>query len=494
MEKKILFMLVAVCVMIGGFSSCIAEDNPINNEINPADVVGTWYTEYDQEGVHGQGENAVEYSKVVFYGSLYEGGTGFCMCLLVDANGDVIDLIDEFLGAGCDYTITGDRIDITLTGSSAAVTLAPNWSMTYRNGQLEGKIRDGLECQLSRITEAQEARFQNWMRQLGLGYDDTPDEPEDSQVIDLSTITEGYYVAKDGDILTGTLHFYHNGGHGHFVDCHVVIPDGASITLRNVTIGGPEFLEQDNRDTSPAINCLGNAIIRLEGNNEVSGIYWDLPCIYVKPYKTLTFAPSSDALSRGEMPYLKVNNEGRDGSGIGGGTKDSGEYHDCGNICFMRCKVEAECLGEAVAIGSCAGGKCGYIRFEDQCHVSAWGHWNGFAIGCGNGGYCDDIIILEGSTVNANGGWQGGPAIGAMGDGYCRRVIMEGSTVTANIGSASSDPMPINAWINADMIQLNRRLAKNFSGYMLEDGLDVKSKGGIPAMKRNGTELYIKGL
>jgi hypothetical protein len=71
---------------------------------------------------------------------------------------------------------------------------------------------------------------------------------------------------------------------------------------------------------------------------------------------------------------------------------------------------------------------------------------------------------------------------------------MEGSTVTANIGSASSDPMPINAWINADMIQLNRRLAKNFSGYMLEDGLDVKSKGGIPAMKRNGTELYIKGL
>lgn len=451
--------------MIGGFSSCTAEDNPVNNQIKPEDIIGTWYTEYDQEGVYGQGEKAVQYSKVVFYGSLYEGGTGLCVCLLVDANGDVIDLVDEFLGAGCDYTITGDRIDITLTGSSAAVTLAPKWSMTYRNGHLEGKIRDNLECQLSRITEAQEARFQNWMRQLGLGYDDTPEEPDDSQVIDLSTITEGYYVAKDGDILTGTLHFYHNGGHGHYVDCHVVIPDGASITLRNATIGGPEFCGQDNRDTSPAINCLGDAIIRLEGNNEVSGIYWDLPCIYVKPYQTLIFAPSSDALSRGELPYLKVNNEGRDGSGIGGGTKDSGEYHDCG-----------------------------YIRFEDQCHVSAWGNWNGLAIGCGNGGYCDDIIILEGSTVNANGGWQGGPAIGAMGDGYCKRVVMEGSTVVANIVNDSSDPMPINAWINAAVIQLNRRLATNFNGYMLNDGLDIQSKGGIPAMKRNGAELYIKGL
>jgi len=492
-NSKMFLVTFLLSIMIGGLSSCSSDDDPVTNTVKPEDIIGTWYTEYEKSGVYGEGENAVEYSKVVFYGSLYEGGSGFCTCLLLDADGEAIDLVDEFLGAGCEYTISGDRIDFTLTGSSAAVTLLPRWSMNYRDGQLVGKIRDNENCRLSRITEEQEAKFLNWMRKLGLGYDDTPDEPEDIHIVDLSTISNGYYMANDGDILTGTFHFKDYGGHGHDVDCTIEVPDGATIMLRDATIGGAEFLGQDCTGNKPAINCLGDAVILLEGNNEVSGIYWDLPCIYVKPSKTLTITASNEAWAHEEFPTLRVINDGRDGSAIGGGTSDSGAYLNFGNVCFLHCNVEAESLGLGVPIGTTAGGMCGNIHFEDRCYVHAWGSDEGVGVGCGRGGYCNEILIVEGSTVSANGGRDGSPAIGAAEGGTCRRIIAEGK-VNGYISNQSTDDLPLKTWINADMVQLNRRLAVNYKDYMLKNGHNTPSKGGVPAIMRKGSELYLGGI
>lgn len=486
MKRTRTLVAMLLAVMIGGLSSCKSDgDDSVMKDVKPQDIIGSWYTEYDKAGVYGEGEKARDFAKVVLYGSLYEGNTGVWVCLLVDADGKAVDLEDEFLGAGCDYTISNDgKINFKLTGNSSAVTLIPQWTMTYQGGQLVGKVRDDMECRLSRITEAQEVKFQNWMRQLGLGYDDTPDTPEGTNLVDLSTITDGHYTANDGDILTGQLsHANYDGDHE--ADCTVTIPDGATITLRDATIGGQRFLEQNYWASVPAINCQGSATIYLEGTNEVSGNYEDTPCIYVKPYSTLTIT------SREVTSFLKVNNEGRDGSAIGGGTR-SGQYPECGNIVIRRCKVEASSLNAGIPIGCAEGGKCGDIYFEDGCEVYARNNYNGVSIGTYNGGTCGEIFILENSKVTAFGGWGGAPAIGASGNGRCKRIVTSG-TVMANIENTSKDPLPINAWINADVIQLNRRLNKDFNGYMIKDGLSSKRDGLIPPMKRNGSEFIIYG-
>ena len=67
---------------------------------------------------------------------------------------------------------------------------------------------------------------------------------ERNAVIDLSLISDGF-IAKDGDILSGTT------------SCTVQIEDGAEITLKDVNIGS-------------GIICLGSSAIVLEGTNTVN--------------------------------------------------------------------------------------------------------------------------------------------------------------------------------------------------------------------------------
>lgn len=484
MKERILMMLAAILMICGsttGLMSCSIGDNPAINNVTSEDLVGTWYTEFDQAGVYGEGESAKSYAKAVLYGTFYEGNDGMFVCLFVDADGKAVDLGDTFLGAGCEYTVAPDgKVDIRLTGESEAVTLSPKWSMTYRDGQLIGKVLNDVELRMSPITQAQRAKYQEWMRQLGLGHDDDIASPQD-KVVDLSTVEYGHYQAHDGDILTGLLDFDVNPDFAH---CTIVIPNNATITLRNAIIGGEDFVRYAADAYMPGINCEGNATILLEGENEVLGNYEEIPAIYVKPNCKLTIKASIN-VPLGELPVLDVYN-GSYGTAIGGGPSN---YRDCGDITIARCKLIAHGTAYAPSIGCSGGASCGSIQFLDGCHVEAWGGWDNVAIGCGSNGSCGEVFISEGSTVIAHAG-ANAPAIGTAEGGTCYRIIAEGNVKAYRYWS-TSETLPVSAWLNASSVFLNRRIDKSIHDYMIADGLSVDRDDIIPAMKRNKNEFII---
>ena len=489
MNRMIRWMMAAIliCGTTAGLMSCSNDDNPVNN-IKSEDVVGTWYTEFDQAGVYGEGESAKPYAMAVIYGTLYDDNTGMFVCLFVDADGKAVDLGDTFLGAGCEYTVAPDgKIDIKLTGESEAVTLSPQWSMTYRDGQLIGKVLNDVELRMSPITEAQRAQYQEWMRQLGLGNDTEPDSPQ-GNVVDLSMNEEGYYEAHDGDILTGLLE-YRDWYDYIKVDCSIVIPNGATITLRDATIGGESFCRHSEESNIPGIICRGNATILLEGTNKVYGGYNRLPCIFVKQNCKLTIK-ASDNVPRGELPVLDVYNQGGDGTAIGGGRSDVPEYYNCGDITIARCKLIAESIGSGPSFGCREGASCGSIQFLDGCQVEAWGRWGNVAIGCGHNGSCKEVIISKDATVIAHAGNESS-AIGASQGGTCKRIIAEGN-VKAYLKQSTSETLPMSAWLSADVVLLNSRIDRDFRDYMVRDGITIKSSGSFPAIKRNKNELILE--
>ena len=484
-------MLAAILMICGsttGLMSCVnANDNPvINNNVKSEDVVGTWYAEFDQAGVYGEGESAKAYAKAEFYGSFYEGNDGMFVCLFIDADGNAIDLGDTFLGAGCEYTVAPDgKIDIKLVGESAAVTLNPQWTMTYRDGQLTGKVRDEGEIKMSRITEEQMAQYQEWMRQLGLGHDDDIASPQD-HVVDLSTVEEGYYEARDGEILTGLLE--HHDWPDYTVDCNLVIHNNATITLRDATIGGEYFVRHAEESYRPGIICWGNATILLEGVNHVYGNYFRLPCIYVKPNCKLTIKASGN-VPKGELPVLEVYNGGEDGTAIGGSRSDVPEYLNCGNIVIGRCKLKAEGIGGGPNIGCREGGSCGSIQFLDGCYVEAWGGWGNVAIGCGHNASCGEVLIAKGTTVIARAG-NDSPAIGASKGSTCPRIVAEGY-VKAYRKQSTTEKLPVSAWLDADVVNLSTRYTRDIRNVMLEDGARYTSGGLTPGFRRDKNEFVV---
>ena len=488
MKERVLMMLAAILMICGttvGLMSCTNDDNPVTNNVTSEDLVGTWYAEFDQPGVYGEGESAKPYAKAVLYGTFYDSSSGMFVCLFVDADGKAVDLGDTFLGAGCEYTVSPDgKVDIKLTGESEAVTLSPQWSMTYRDGQLIGKVLNDVELRMSPITEAQRAQYQEWMRQLGLGNDSGPDSPQ-GNVLDLSTVEYGHYKAHDGDILTGLLNCMPNPD--QTADCSIVIPDGATITLHNAIIGGEDFIRYAAWSEKPGILCQGNATILLEGENEVLGNYDGIPAIYVKPNCKLTIKASIN-VPLGELPKLRVYNGGREGTAIGGGPSD---YRDCGDITIARCKLDANGDEFAPNIGCSGEASCGSIQFLDGCWVEAWGGWDNVAIGCGTNGSCKEVIISKDATVIAHAGHGNSPAIGASGGNTCKRIIAEGKVKAYRYWS-TSETLPISAWLNAEVVLLSSRIDRNFRDYMIEDGIFVSHGGIIPGFRRNKNEFILE--
>ena len=191
---------------------------------------------------------------------------------------------------------------------------------------------------------------------------------------DLSTLTAAY-TAQDGDILTGTL--------GSNVK--ISIADGASVTLKDVTINGVN-------NTSykwAGITCLGDATITLEGTNTVKGFHEYYPGIHVPEGKTLTIQ-GEGSLNASENGYS---------AGIGGGDKLS-----CGNIVINGGTVTATGGDYAAGIGGVEG-SCGAITISGGT-VTATGGYRGAGIGSGNYGSCGAITI-SGGTVTATGGGDG---------------------------------------------------------------------------------------
>ncbi|MCR5159630.1 MAG: dockerin type I repeat-containing protein [Prevotella sp.] len=191
-------------------------------------------------------------------------------------------------------------------------------------------------------------------------------------VVNLLTLNNDY-VAQNGDILYGIL----------LADVRIKIADGATVTLRDASINS----KQSRNFTWEAIECLGDATIILEGENEVVG--GDSKAgIYVPANKTLTIKGTGS---------LNASNGNYFAAAIGG-SKNT----DCGNIVIEGGNIHAVGGQGAAGIGGPSGGRCGDITITGGT-IYAESERFGAGIGSGRSGSCGNITIT-GGDIYAKGG------------------------------------------------------------------------------------------
>ena len=238
---------------------------------------------------------------------------------------------------------------------------------------------------------------------LAFGGEAAPAAPT---VIDLSTLTADY-EAKDGETLTGTL----------ANNVKISIADGATVTLKDVTINGVS----NSSYNYAGITCAGDATITLEGTNTVKGFHYKNPGIFVSPGKTLVIDGTGE---------LNARSNGF-GAGIGGGFDIP-----CGNIVINSGNITATGGQSAAGIGGgshnglSGSGSCGNITINGGT-ITATGGQNAAGIG---GGFdpCGNITISDG-TITATGGKQGA-GIGGGCNRTCGNITISGGTITATGG------------------------------------------------------------
>lgn len=225
-----------------------------------------------------------------------------------------------------------------------------------------------------------------------------------TQGANLSLLTAAY-TAQNGDKLTGTL--------GSNVK--ISIADGASVTLKDVTINGVN-------NTSykwAGITCEGDATITLEGTNTVKGFHKHYPGIYVPESKTLTIEGEGS-----------LNASSDDASGIG-----AGYGIPCGNIVIKGGNITATAKfnteNRSAGIGCGENAHAGNITINGG-NVTATGAERGAGIGGGKDSNVGNITIT-GGTVTATGGYRAAGIGGSPYRGF-GNILISGGTVTAKGG------------------------------------------------------------
>ena len=238
-------------------------------------------------------------------------------------------------------------------------------------------------------------------------FAETIDLSDPAVAIDVLTLT-------DGDIATGTLNWSTEN------PCMVTILDGATVTLRNVTIYGRDY----TNCKWAGITCEGDATIILEGVNFVRGFYREYPGIQVYENQTLTIQGSGSLEATGSF-YGTVTGSG---AGIGGGgSRGLGVMNHCGNIVIKSGTITATGHGGAAGIGS--GGqqtRCGNIIIEGGDVTATAQESEGAAgIGSGKGGSCGTVTIGPGiARVVAICDSDCDNPVGAGKDGSCGTVTV----------------------------------------------------------------------
>ena len=264
------------------------------------------------------------------------------------------------------------------------------------------------------------------------------------QIVDLSTITSAY-TAVDGDILINTL------GTG----VQISIADGATITLRSANINGSDNLS----GTFHGLNCLGDATIILENNDNVvkakCGSSNDGRAgIFVPRYKTLTIQAGN---SSGKIEATGAG----EAAGIGG-------YYNthCGAIVINSGKVNATAGSDAYDDGYGAGiGACGYRR-------------------------CDGITITGGQIMATAYGYAAGIGTGGddMSTGYCNPGDVAAITINISVG---------NGWVKAykgsDATYFIGGGTSTHCGYVNVGGVNYEDNGnrGITSSTPESEVLYV---
>ncbi len=208
--------------------------------------------------------------------------------------------------------------------------------------------------------------------------------------LDLSTVTADT-VIKDNTIVTGTLG----------ANVKISIADGATVTLKDVTINGTD----DASYKWAGLTCAGDATITLEGTNKLNGFLKYYPGLFVPKGKTLTIKGSGN-----------LNASSGNAAGIGG------------------CYTLPSTSGISIEDGS-----CGKIVIEGGTIIARGGSLSA-GIGSGGCGCSCDGVEIKGGTVTAEGGDSAagigcGGGSGAGGEGTsCGPISITGGTVTATGG------------------------------------------------------------
>ena len=230
----------------------------------------------------------------------------------------------------------------------------------------------------------------------------------------LLSLVSSNYVAKNGDVLKGTLG----------ANVKISIANGATVTLDGVSINASGTWTSGNY---AGINCAGDATIILNGENSVKGFNYQYPGIYVPSGKTLTIDGTGSL------------NASTNGSAAGiGGYNHADNDGNCGNIIIKGGTITATGGENGPGIGCGFRGTCDGITIEGGT-VNATGGENGAGIGSGLYGTCNGITI-KGGTVNATGG-EDGAGIGSGYVGSCGDItITSGVTsVTATKGNDNAE-------------------------------------------------------
>ena len=199
---------------------------------------------------------------------------------------------------------------------------------------------------------------------------------------------DGVFLAKDGDVLSGTFPSDNKK--------HVLIADGASVTLRGATI-------VNSSTHFPGIGLNGNATIILDGKNTVGANNIQAGIAVGGPGTTLTIKGEGTLEVTGDFM----------GAGIGSrGSSSSADVISCGDIVILG--------GTIIANSTRAAG-----------------------IGCGsavNGGTvsCGDITISSPAKVTATKGWDAPYSIGPSISGQCGTVTIYGTTYVPEPGGILS--------------------------------------------------------
>lgn len=501
-------LLFALTIGVG-FTSCSIFDDPIDEFENPLDegIYGPWFFMKERTGLLFS--HRYQYIGQAFV--FNDDGSGLWYFFVLNKQKKpayVIGGKNKKYGRFHYNVATDGTITIRLD-------IAPHlhvWTMKYENGKIiapgdpVASITEEEASAQARLTRADSEPMALskatsveycWLGMLD-AFESTADSQgsqgsQGSNIVDLST-KKGYYYAHNGEILTGMLSLNWD----KWGLCSIDIEAGATVTLRDVTIGGDELLYDDYKQAHryPGIYCYGNATIIIEGTVRVTGDYADLPCIYVNPGCQLTICGKDDCQPDQEdsSSNLIVINGGNGNAAIGTGYE--GGYESCGNVTISHCRVYAS-GGYGPAIGVAWIGSCGSLKFKNKCYVEAQGNW-GVAIGADYESNCEEILVLDGSTVVAragSGGWnlnEPHVAIGAEDDGHCGKVVIAGKADLYTTHDASQSEMSILKWINADNIQLFNGYEENFNYLSILEGHHwMMSWGRLLTWDRTGNELLI---
>ena len=327
-------------------------------------------------------------------------GGNYDKCGDITINGGTVTATGGYAAPGIGSLFGEECGDITIADTVEKVTVIKGEDAPYCIGT------DGIST-CGTITIGGNVYYEDGICVNGGDTYLTQDEIVYPAPIDLSALTEDY-EAKDGDTLTGTL--------GENVK--ISVADGATVTLKNVTING----ESNTMYSWAGINCEGNAKLILEGTNTIKGFFWIYPGVYIAPEKTLTIDGTGS-----------LNASSLGGAGIGGGRQIN-----CGNIIIEGGTVSAEGGESAAGIGGGSDDSCGNIVINGGT-VTANGGVFGAGIGSPNGSTCGDITI-NGGTVTAKGGSLGA-GIGCAYYSRCGNITIADTVtkVTATKGDDALD-------------------------------------------------------